>query len=153
MMNPFAVWIRTMNAMEEWSRSGQKLVETLAASQDVIAIRSEMLHRALHSPLDADYPEFHRMVAEKVEALAQASASMASIWWDMQADWLAEGRHLAAMALAGRPPTPAELCALAEDVVDHGTRTVERGAALGAGAVQPIHARATANARRLKQRG
>ena len=149
MINPFSIWMRTMGAMCKWSHSGLQLAETLAASQAVIAIRSEKLQRALHSPLDGDYPEFHRMVTEKVEAFSQANSAMAAIWWDIQADWLAESRQLTSMALAGRPPTPTELFERAAEVVDHGTRTVERSAALSAGAMNPIHARATANARRL----
>lgn len=151
MLYPFAFWTRMMDTTLELSRTGQKMSETLAASRDVIAARSGMIRTALGSPLDADYGELARMVLEKVEAFSQAGAAIATEWWAMQTDMLVQAQRLGAMALKGRPPNAAEWSALAARNLAHGTRAIERSVALGAGAIKPVHARATSNARRLKR--
>lgn len=152
MFNPFTLWVRMIDATVELSRTGQKVAETLAASNDVITMRSDMIRTALGSPLEANYAELARMVPEKVEAFSKAGSAMVTGWWAMQADLLIQTQRLGAMAMKGRPPTAAELRSMTERSIAHGTRAVERGVALGAGAVKPVHARATANARRLKRK-
>ena len=151
MLNPFTFWTRMMDASLELTRMGQRMSETMAASHDVIGARSGMIRTALGSPLEANYRELARMVPEKVEAFSKAGAAIATEWWAMQADMLTQAQQLGQMALKGRPPTAVEWSAMTERTIAHGVRALERGVALGAGAVKPIHARATANVRRLKR--
>lgn len=147
MLNPFTFWTRMMDTTVELSRMGQRVSETLIASHDVIGIRSDMIRTAINSPLEADHGELARMVPEKVEAFSQAGSAIATEWWAMQADMLTQAQQFGAMALKGRTPTAAEWAKIAARNMEH----VERSVALGARAVKPVHARATANARRLKR--
>lgn len=151
MLDPFTFWTRMMEAGLELSRTGQRVSETLVASNDVIGARSGLMRTALGSPLEADYVELARMVPEKVEAFSQAGSAIATQWWAMQADMLTQAQRIGAMALKGRPPTAAELNAMTARNIAQGMRAIERSVALGAGAVKPVHARATSNARRLKR--
>lgn len=151
MLDPFTFWTRMMDATLELSRTGQRVSETLAASHEVIGVRSGMIRTALQSPAGADYVELGRMVPEKVEAFSQAGTAVAAEYWAMQADLLTQARQIGAMALKGRPPTAAELHAMTARNIAHGMRAIERSVALGAEAVKPVHARATSNARRLRR--
>ncbi|WP_439532517.1 hypothetical protein [Polymorphobacter sp.] len=151
MLNAFTLWIRMMDATLEMSRTGQRVSETLGASHDVIDARSGMIRTALASPLEADHVELARMVPEKIAAFSQAGTAIATQWWAIQADLLTQAHQLGTMALKGRPPTASELKAMTARNIAHGTRAIERSVALGAGAVKPVHARATSNARRLKR--
>lgn len=152
MINPFAIWTRMMDAALELSRTGQKASETFAASHAVIDARSALIRSAMTEPLTADYAELARMVPEKVEAFSQAGSAVVTQWWAMQADMMTQAQKLAALSLKGSAPTAAEMNALATRNIAHGARLIERSVALGAGAVKPVHARATSNARRLKRR-
>lgn len=151
MLTPFTFWARMMEASLELSGAGQKVSETLTASRDVIGVRSEMIRTALKSPLAADYAELARMVPEKVEAFSQAGSAIVTEWWAMQADLLTQAQRLGALAMKRRPPTVTEWNAMTARTLAHGVRAIERSVALGAGAVKPVHARATSNARRLKR--
>lgn len=152
MINPFAMWARMMDAALELSRTGQKASETFAASHTVIDARSALIRGAMAEPLAADYAELARMVPEKVEAFSRAGSAVVTQWWAMQADMMTQAQKLAALSLKGRAPTAAEMNALATLNIAHGARLIERSVALSAGAVKPVHARATSNARRLKRR-
>lgn len=151
MLDPFTAWTRLMSAAFDLSRTGLKASATIAASQDVIARRTDILAAAARSPLTADYGEMARMMPEKVEAFSKGGAAMISELWSMQAALMAEGQHLAALMMRGRPPTLSELAELSGRSLDHGVRTVERAARLGSRGLMPVHATATANARRLKR--
>lgn len=152
MINPFAMWARMMDAALELSRTGQQASETFAASHAVIDARSALIRGAMAEPLTADYAELARMVPEKVEAFSQSGSAVVTEWWAMQADMMTQAQKLAALSLKGRALTAAEMNALATRNIAHGARLVERSVALSAGAVKPVHARATSNARRLKRR-
>lgn len=152
MFNAFTMWTRMMDAARDIARTGQKASETLAATHAVIDTRIDVIRDAITSPLTADYAELGRMVPEKVEAFSKAGSAVAAEWWAMQTDMIAQAQQLAAIAMKGRPPTAAELNAIATRNVAHGARMIERSVALGAGVLKPVHARATANARRLKRR-
>ncbi|WP_231923302.1 hypothetical protein [Sphingobium cloacae] len=140
-----------MDSALELARAGHRTAETIAASQDVIEARSDLIRTALRSPLEADYHELALMVPEKVEAFSKAGSAIVGQWWAIHADALTQAQHLGAMAFRGRPPTAAEWNAMTARTIAHGVRALERSVALGAGAVKPVHARATANARRLKR--
>ena len=83
--------------------------ETLQASGEVIAKRRRVIDAALENPLRADVAELHLMGAEKADAFSRAGASWMKDLAAAQSDCMAQARDLAAMALSGRAPTPAEL--------------------------------------------
>lgn len=149
MLDPFTTWSRLVAAATGASRTGQQVTETLLAAQRVIDRRTDIIRNAARSPLDADYAELARMVPEKVEAFSTALSAMANEWWAMQAAIASETAHLFKILLRGRPPTPAEWVTLTSRNMAHGMMMLERSVALGANAIAPIHARATANDRRL----
>ena len=148
MLDPFTTWSRMLVAGSSVADTGRRLSETLSASQEVIAKRTDMMQ----SPLTADYVELGRMIPEKVEAFSKAGIAVATGWWTMQAECLAEAQHVAVLAMRGRPPSLDEWSALASRNAAHALRMMERGAALGAAALAPIHRSATGNARRLRKR-
>lgn len=152
MLDPFTAWTRLMYAAFDLSRLGLNASATITASQDVIARRTDIMAAAVRSPLTADYAEMARMMPEKVAAFSKSGAAMISELWSMQAASMAEGQHLAALMMRGRPLTLSELTALSGRSLDHGVRTVERAARLGSRGLVPVHAAATANARRLKRK-
>jgi hypothetical protein len=147
MLDPFTTWTRMLGAASRAATTGRQMSETLSASQEVIAKRTGMMQ----SPLTADYAELGRMIPEKVEAFSKSSIAVATEWWAMQVECLAEAQHIAAMAMRGRPPSLAEWSTLASRNATHALRMVERSVALGASAVAPIHRSATGNARRLRK--
>lgn len=151
MFNAFAAWPRMMSAAFDMTRTGMRASETMTASHDVVARRSEIIGAAMRSPLDADHAELAMMVPEKMEAFSQAGMAMFGIWQTMHASYMAEMAHLGAMAMRGRPPTLAEINRAQSRSANYAMRSVERSAAMGAAALAPIHKAATANARRLKR--
>jgi len=148
MLDPLSSWSRILGAASSVADTGRRVSETLSASQEVIAKRTDMMQ----SPLTADYAELGRMVPEKIEAFSKAGIAVATEWWAMQGECLAEAQNIVAMAMRGRAPSLDEWTTLASRNAAHALRMVERGAALGASAVAPIHRSATDNARRLRKR-
>lgn len=153
MLNPFSVYSRMMSAAAGMAATSQRASETIGASGEVIARRVEMMGQAAQSPLDGNYAELGRMVPEKMEAFGKAGAAMADEWWAMQSAIMGEMRHMAAIAMKGRAPTMAELFALWSRNAAFGLRAIERVGVMGDKGLHPIHATATANAKRLKQTG
>jgi len=147
MLDPFTTWNRMLATASRVANTGRQFSETLSASQEVIAKRTDMMQ----SPLTADYVELSRMVPEKVEAFSKAGVAVATEWWAMQAECFAEAQHIASLAMRGRPPSLHEWGTLASRNAAHALRMMERGAALGASALAPIHRSATGNARRLRK--
>jgi hypothetical protein len=146
MLDPFTTWRRMLGAASSLAATGHRMSETLSAAQEVIARRTDMMQ----SPLTADYVELGRMVPEKIEAFSEAGIAVATGWWAMQAECLAEAQHVAALAMRG-PPGLVQWRTLAARNAAHALHMIERGAALGASAVAPIHRSATGNARRLRK--
>ena len=147
MLDPFTSWTRMIAAASRVAGTGRQISETLSASQEVIAKRTDMMQ----SPMTADYVELGRMIPEKVEAFSKAGVAVATEWWAMQAECLVEAQHIAALAMRGRPPSLDEWSTLASRNAAHALRMMERSAALGASAIAPIHRSATSNARRLRK--
>jgi hypothetical protein len=147
MFDPFSSWTRMLGAASSVAATGRHMSETLSASQEVIAKRTAMMQ----SPLTADYAELGRMIPEKIDAFSIAGIAVATQWWAMQAECLAEAQHIAGLAMRGRAPSLDEWSTLASRNAAHALRMIERGAALGASAVAPIHRSATGNARRLRK--
>ncbi len=148
MLDPFTTWRRMLGAAASVATTGHRVSETLTAAQEVVARRTTMMQ----SPLTADYAELGRMIPEKLAAFSSAGAAVASEWWAMQAECLAEAQHAAAIAMRGRAPSLDEWTSLASRNASHALRMIARGAALGASAVAPIHRSATGNARRLRRK-
>lgn len=152
MVDPFTSWTRLMSAGFDAVRTGQRIAETMVASNAVIGARGNLAADACRSPLTADVAELGRMVPEKVEAFSRAGVAIATECWAMQTAFLAEAQRLGAIAMRGGPSSAAELAAFQSRGMGHALRTVERSVALAGGAIAPVHAKATSNARRLGRR-
>lgn len=111
-----------------------------------------MMGEAARSPLQGNYVELARMRPEKVVAFTKSSAAVANEWWAIQSDWLIGTQQLGTIASKGRPPTMAELSALTTRNARLAMQTFERASEIADKGLAPIHATATANARRLKRR-
>lgn len=147
-----------------WSDLAAKTMEMMLASAQVIGHRTGRMALAGPAPNARDRREFTVMGLEKIEASTQSARAMAAHMMTMNQAWGALAfRHLlqnasAFMSLAGSR-TPDELiarqAALARaleqsaigiaEVSKNATKLAHRG-------LKPIHARATANARRLGKR-
>jgi hypothetical protein len=92
------------------------------------------------------------MVPEKVDAFTKAGIAMANDWWTMQSALLTGAQQFGSMAMKGRAPSMAELSTLYSRNTTLALRTVEGSSPIGDKGLAPIHASATANARRLKRR-
>ena len=152
MMDPFTAWSRMFAASTSMATSGRRVAETLDASRKVIDTRTDMMKAAMTDPLCADHAELGRMVPEKLAAFSTAGSAMMDGWMAWNQALLAEATHIGTMASRGRPPTPFEWLALASRSAEFGVAATERSARVGAAALAPVHAKATANARRLKRR-
>jgi len=147
-----------------WSDLATKTLEVMLASAQVIGHRTGRMALAGPAPNVRDRREFALMGLEKIEAGAQSARAMALHMMTMKQPWGALAfRHLlqnstAFMSLASSR-TPSQLiarqAALARvlrqsaismaDVSKNATKLAHRG-------LKPIHAKATANARRLGKR-
>lgn len=151
MLDPFTAWSRLWASSIETARTAGRVGEMMSASGEVVSRRADMMQAALRSPLDADHAELARMVPEKIEAFAQAGGAIVSGWWAMQAAMMAEAQHAGAMMMRGRIPSPLEASALMARNAGFLIGSVERASRVSAAALAPVHAKATANARRLKR--
>ena len=147
-----------------WGDLATKSLETMLASAQVIGHRAGRMARAGPAPNARDRREFALMGQEKIEAGAQSAQAMLAHMMSMSQPWGALAfRHIlrnsaAFMSLASSQ-TPSQLiarqAALARavaqstvsmaDVSRDATRLAHRG-------LKPIHAKATANAKRLGKR-
>ncbi|MBN8808428.1 MAG: hypothetical protein J0I47_09370 [Sphingomonas sp.] len=150
MIDPFTYWSRVLDSWRVMGSTGAMMARTLAASQDVIAVRTGMMRAAAHSPLDANYAELSRMVPEKVAAFSAAGDAVMAAWWKAQADGMAQMSK--AMSGPFRAPSPFSVAEYWGDVALAMLRGAESGVRLGRDAIGPIHRTATANARRLGNR-
>jgi len=147
-----------------WSDLALKTTEMMLASAQVIGHRTARIAAAGAAPSARDRREFALMGSEKLEAGARSGQAMATYLMTMNPLWGAQAVRnmmhttVAVMALAGSR-TPAQMvarqAALARALgqtavgvldVSHGaTRLAQRG-------LKPVHAKATANAKRLGRR-
>jgi hypothetical protein len=150
MFDPFAYHRRLVAAAFGIAATAQRASEMASASQDVIARRSEIMAHAARSPLTGNYAELGRMAPEKLEAFSSAVAAVAQDYWEIQASIIKESRYFWRQTMNGRAPTTTELSAMVSRAVEFPLRTLERLSAMGDAGLDPIHATATANAKRLK---
>ena len=141
MMNPWVEW-------QKMVRAGAMMTETLSATQAVVEHRTKTIETAMSDPMQADLVELGRMVSEKSAAFGLAGASLSRDWITMQRDWNAQLSAMSAMML-GAMPTPTA----ANAMVARGQRLGSAALASGLRAMAPIHKAATANQRRLRNKG
>lgn len=110
-----------------------RLFETMAAVPAVVNARMPMIGIAAFDPLHGNWPELHRMVAEKAEAFAQASLSVTRDMQAIQSEVL-------------RPMRSAKSASASSARIQHH--------AVGAAgrALAPLHTAVTGNAKRLQAR-
>ena len=140
MVNPWVEWQRLM-------RAGTMMSETFLASQEVVGHRGKTIEGAISNPLTADHAELSRMVTEKGMAFGTAGASLARDWWRMQGEIGAQAIAIGQMMM-GRVPSARATHAM----LSRGQRLGSAALASSNRAMRPIHATATANARRLKKK-
>lgn len=149
------------NPMAQWSDLAFKTTEMLAASAEVISHRTGRMVSCGPLPSSEDQREFTLMGQEKFEAATEAATAMACHALDTQQRlWKSAMRHMlhgsSAMLSLVSSRSPEEAAgnqarlvrALARSAIA-GTRLTQAPAALAHRGLEPIHARATANALRL----
>lgn len=153
-----------MSPIDEAARNARAGQELLQASGDVIARRLEIVADAIRDPFTADYRELTLMGSEKVEALAaSASAGMSGAMAVADRASRVAARESAAArgaldaVMASKTPMEA-MTAQSMWAANAWTRSMREGWAMSAAlmklqadTLKPIHAAATANARRLKR--
>lgn len=122
----FDIWM-------EGCTTSLRLFETMAAVPAVVNARMPMIGTAAFDPLHGNWPELHRMVAEKAEAFVQASLSVTRDMQAIQSEVL-------------RPMRSAKSTAASSARIQHH--------AVGAAgrALAPLHTAVTGNAKRLQAR-
>lgn len=121
--------------------------ELALASLRVIDARAPMIVAAVRDPMRGDYAELTRMVSEKPLAFAQGAAAAGPAWLAMAAEsnrYLAQAWNWKAPRAGLAPALDASLGAMA-----FWARMMSLGVAWQSAMLAPIHAAATANARRL----
>ena len=147
-----------------WSDLATKTLEMMLASAQVIGHRAGRMARAGAAPNARDRREFTLMRQEKIEAGAQSAQAMVAHMVSMSQPWGALAfrdllRNSAVFMSLASSRTPTQLiarqAALAQAVAQSAISMadVSRDAAkLAHRGLKPIHAKATANARRLGKR-
>lgn len=142
MTTPMTTWWQIWT---DGAKTGLRLWETMAASAVVIDRRMPMIDAGMRNPWTADHVELTGMVTEKAQAFAKAGDSLAHDMAAMQKLWMQTMQDAWSIGTAGHMPSAGRMAA--------GNDRAMRLAAgmLGAGgrALTPIHAKATANAKRL----
>lgn len=139
------LWSMSLSMAETGRRAG----ETMLAARDVIGRRTTLMQEAIQQPLSADHRELSRMVPEKVAAFSAAGSAAVGAWWEMQSILAAQTQMIGAAMLTGRSPDVAELGRLHERSAARAMQLAERAVAAGGAMLDPLHAKATGNARRL----
>ncbi len=114
--------------------------ELALASLRVVNARTPMIARALSDPMRGDYAELTRMVSEKPLAFAQGAAAGGPGWLAMAA----ESNRYFTQAWGTTPGL-----STATDAFAFWGRMMSLGVAWQSAMLAPLHAAATANARRL----
>ena len=147
-----------------WSGIAAKTLEMMVASAQVIHLRTGRMAAAGATPSARDRREFALMGQEKVEAGVESASAMAAQLMAMNPLFGAEAfKHMmstatAVMSLAASR-TPGQAVARHAALVRTMTQSTATTARLSGAAarlarhgLEPIHSRATANARRLAKR-
>jgi hypothetical protein len=119
--------------------------ELALASLRVVNARTPMIVQAFNDPVRGNYAELTRMISEKPLAFAQGASAGGPAWLAMAAEsnrYLAQAWKTPSFGLA--PAMSASLGAFA-----FWGRMMSLGVAWQSAMLAPVHAAATANARRL----
>ena len=152
MQTIFDFWAGMYRTGRVWMQTGDKMSETLQASNTVIDARTGMMQDAARSPMTGNYAELSRMVPEKVEAFSQGAMAALPAMMAMQNQMLANWQQMMRIGMSGRLPSARQVEAMAKS----GAKVMAQGADAGSKALAPVHRTATGNARRLssaKRRG
>ena len=145
----------------QWSALANQATEMMLASAQVISHRTGRMATAGPAPSADDLDEFSLMTQEKFEAAAESSLSVAAhclqlnqqLWTQMLAQMQDAMRAMVSAAtsssLAESMTHQATLITAMSPSVDAHTQLSNAAADLTRRALDPIHARATANAERL----
>ncbi|HWU14875.1 MAG TPA: hypothetical protein VN157_12815 [Caulobacter sp.] len=117
--------------------------ELALASLSVVGARAPMIVQAFQDPMRGNYAELGRMVSEKPLAFARGAAAAGPAWLAMAA----ESNRYFAQAWSATPSLAAATGAMA-----FWGRMLSLRLAWQSAMLAPIHAAATANARRLGSR-
>jgi hypothetical protein len=153
-----------MSPIDEAARAARAGQELLEASGDVIARRLGIVVEAMRDPSKADMRELALMGSEKVEAMAaSAQVGLSGAMAMAQTAQTVAARETAAASqafdavMASTHPAQA-MTAQGLWAANAWTRSMQDSWAMGAAlmklqtdALQPIHAAATANAKRLRK--
>jgi len=152
---------RFFNPLMLWTDVALKTQEMLLSSGSVIQIRTERMAKAGLAPSAADLAEFQLMSHEKLAAASESSTAIVnqlhtasySLMNRSVRDWLSGVTALMGLATS---LTPAQAAAHSHELLNAGNRAVATATQLGSASarvvqrgLKPIHAKATANARRL----
>jgi len=148
-----------------WSDVALQMNEMLLSSGSVIRMRTERMARAGLAPNADDLEEFRLMGEEKLAAASESSLAMARQWQGSHVtlanravqQWFQSASAFFSMAVS---TTPAQAAAHGDAFVQaaaHSAATAQQlsstPARVARSGLQPIHAAATANARRLAALG
>ncbi|WP_119460583.1 phasin family protein [Rhodospirillaceae bacterium SYSU D60014] len=146
--------LATQTALDLWAMT--------TAGLATIGYRLPMIAQALATPGDADHRELHRMGFEKLEAATDSGQALARGWTAMQrslTDGMIDQTRLATRCFAavlhcrttGQAAATQQRYAQAsiESGFAVGIRLTELTVRMTATALDPLHSRATKNARRL----
>ena len=145
----------------QWSELANQATEMMLASAQVISHRTGRMATAGPAPSADDLDEFSLMTQEKFEAAAESSLSVAAhclqlnqqLWTQMLAQMQDAMRAMVSAAtsssLAESMTHQATLITAMSPSVDAHAQLSNAAADLTRRALDPIHARATANAERL----
>jgi hypothetical protein len=159
-MNPLSQPVASM-PFAVWTDVALRTGEMLVASAQVIGHRTQRIVAAGHSPGQRDRREFVRMGLEKVEAAGESLWSMGQqliatntqLWTRAWQDGLAAATAWMAFGSSRTLPQFMERQFEVAHALARSARSVEglsdAAAHLVGQGLKPIHARATANARRL----
>lgn len=151
--------------LQPWTALATQATEMMLASVQVISHRTGRMATAGAAPSADDLDEFSLMAQEKFEAAAESSSSVTAHWlqlnqqlWmqmltQMQAGMTAMMSAATSTNLAESMTHHATLFAAMSPSADAHAQFSSAAAALTRRALDPIHARATANAERLGMLG
>ncbi|WP_156349074.1 MULTISPECIES: hypothetical protein [unclassified Sphingomonas] len=130
------------------AQTGMRFWETMAASAVVIDKRMPMIDAGMRNPFTADHVELSGMVTEKTQAFAKAGESLAKDMAAMQGLWMQTMQDMWQAGTSQRLPSARQMAARG----DRAMRLTDSMIGAGGRALAPIHAKATANAKRLGKR-
>ncbi|WP_162572197.1 polyhydroxyalkanoate granule-associated phasin [Variovorax sp. PBL-H6] len=161
MSTAFSSSPRFFNPFMLWTDVAFKTQEMLLYSSAVIRLRTEGMARAGLVPSDADLAEMQLMGHEKLAAATESGAAIANQLHSTQfalvhravRHWLAGGVAMASLVTS---TTPTQISRHGQALVGAATRSAatlsqlsSAGARIAQRGLKPIHAKASANARRL----